>query len=111
MCHRVLLRLHTCYVASLGARDRLRMRHQSDSEQKKKQDMCRVYSTFAINERQPIGRDVVIAECIHGRDIRQRRHLVVRAWWERLGAYLVLVVNIQKVRDNRGNVLGRRGLR
>jgi hypothetical protein len=81
------------------------------TQRKKKQEIRQVYSTFAINERQPIGRDVVIAECIHGRDIRQRRHLVVRAWWERLGAYLVLVVNIQKARDNRGNATGRRGLR
>ena len=32
------------------------------------------------------------------------------SWWESLGANLVLVVDIQKARDDRGDAMRRRGL-
>ena len=66
--------------------------------------------TFAVNKRQPIGSYVVTPQCIHRGDVRQWRHSIMLSWWEGLGANLVLVVNIQKSRDNRGYAMRRRGL-
>ena len=66
--------------------------------------------TFVVNKRQPIGPYVVIAQCVHRRDVQQWRNSIVLSWWEGLGADLMLVINIQKARDDLGGAMQRRGL-
>lgn len=67
--------------------------------------------TFAINKRQPIRGYMVTAQCVNSGNIWQWRDPVMLSWWEGLGANLVLVVDIQKARDDRGDAMRRCGLR
>jgi hypothetical protein len=67
--------------------------------------------TFAINKRQPIRGYMVTAQFVNSGNIRQWRDPVMLSWREGLGANLVLVVDIQKARDDRGDAMRRCGLR
>jgi hypothetical protein len=69
------------------------------------------FHTFAINKRQPIRGYMVTAQCVNSGNIRQWRNPVMLSWREGLGANLVLVVDIQKARDDRRDAMRRCGLR
>ncbi len=98
MCHHVPLLHRRCYVACMVAMDQLRTPYSITVYRTgmKKDSRRTSLHTFAINKRQPIRSDMVVAQCVHSGDVRQWRYSVVLSWWKGLGADLVFVVNIQK---------------